>query len=109
MFTLLTMDLQSLLTHCLHLLANNNKPLLRDYLCDVLDMLDNEIENDDSDNDTDRNDDDDTDSVASDDIPFSDIELSFIKNKAHYDYLIKYSLIPTFLHQYYKPFMDDAE
>lgn len=116
MIILLIMDLYSLLSHCLQLLASNNKALLRNTLCDALDLLDNELEdiahNEDIANNEDTHnedpvDDDDIDSVASDDIPFSVDEMLFIKNKAHYNYLIKYSLTPTYLHQYYKPFMDN--
>jgi hypothetical protein len=112
--------IQSLLHHCLQLLSSNNKQLLRDSVCDILDILDNglyDIEDEDEDEDIDENrvlnntDDniDDTVSVDSDDVPFTDTELAFIKNKAHANYLLKYSLKPTFLHQYWKSFMEDCE
>jgi len=103
--------LRSLLNNCLELLAQNNKELLRDNVSDILNLLDNGIyeeastvcESDCSDCESDISD------CESDDCPFTDLELSYIKNNAHYDYLIRYSLVPTFPYQYYKPFMDEDE
>jgi hypothetical protein len=99
--------LRSLLNNCLELLAQNNKPTLRNNICDILDLLDNGLyETSSTDDDDDDDDDDDAESVCSDDMPFTDVELSYIKNDAHYEYLVRYSLIPTYPHQYYKSFMD---
>lgn len=105
--------LRSLLNDCLELLAQNNKPALRDNICDILDLLDNGLYETsstsvDSDVDVDVDDADDVDSVCSDNVPFTDVELSYIKNDAHYEYLVRYSLIPTYPHQYYKSFMDSG-
>lgn len=97
--------LRSLLNNCLELLAQNNKPTLRNNICDILDLLDNGLYETSS-TDDDDDDDDDAESVCSDDMPFTDVELSYIKNDAHYEYLVRYSLIPTYPNQYYKSFMD---
>jgi hypothetical protein len=40
------------------------------------------------------------------DSSFTDEQRSFIKNKSHELFLKKYSLVPTFLHQYYDPNRD---
>lgn len=102
--------IHSLLHQCLQFISINNKQLLRDSVLDILDILDNGLYEDadaDADEDEDAVDEDaDTISVDSDDVPFTDKELTFIKNKAHANYLLKYCLKPTFLHQYWKPFMD---
>jgi hypothetical protein len=103
--------IQSLLHQCLQFISINNKQLLRDSVLDILDILDNGLYDDDEeDADTEDEDavDEDTDTISidSDDVPFTDEEHTFIKNKAHANYLLKYSLKPTFLHQYWKPFMD---
>ena len=101
--------LRSLLNNCLELLAQNNKQLLRDNICDILDILDNGIYDEIPFENDDVSDCDSVSSCESDDCPFTDLELSYIKNNAHYDYLIRYSLVPTFPYQYYKPFMDNCK
>lgn len=104
--------IHSLLHQCLQFISINNKQLLRDSVLDILDILDNGLYEDEDANEADdaedANEDADADtiSVDSDDVPFTDEELTFIKNKAHANYLLKYCLKPTFLHQYWKPFMD---
>lgn len=95
----------SLLNQCLQLVNDNNTELIVDNLYYILDLLKtNEMIIDENDECTDDLADDNTSIISSDDsdASFTEEQLSYIKDQDHYNYLLRYSLKPTFNHQYCK-------